>query len=261
MTSVKQIFGYKQQLLLLLCLAFALNVNTLFNDYALDDAMSITQNRFVGKGISGIPDILKTDLMAGFTGQTALATQVRYRPLPLVLLAVEIHFFGLNPMPAHGVNVILFLLITGILLYLLQHYLLAGKGYLAFLTVLLFIFHPVHTEVIANIKSGDELLTVLFLLLSLLSAIRYWERKKNVSLVMSLVCYFLALLCRETAVTFIAFVPLTLFYFTNSSVKTALVRTIPYAGVFVVFLLLRFAVVGMHTQDVKDVSLAPFLLA
>ncbi|MFI5150489.1 MAG: tetratricopeptide repeat protein [Bacteroidia bacterium] len=261
MKAVTPVFQPRHQLLFLLFLAFVLNANTLYNEYALDDAMVITRNQFVEKGFKGIPAILSTDLMRGFTVQKSLSVQVRYRPLPLVILAVENQFFGNSPFAGHLTNVMLFMVLVALLYRLLATLVRDTSSYLPFLACLLFVVHPVHTEVIANIKSMDELLAFILLLLSLVFLPGIVTQKQSWKLALSLICYLMALLCRESAVTFIGVLPLILFFFYNKSLWNSLKATLPFAGIFVLYLLIRYAVVGMDYYNVKSITLAPFMLA
>ena len=74
---------------LIFCFGFILYANTLFNDFALDDKLAITDNEFTKSGFAGIPDILKTDYFTGFYGKkTGYVTGGRYRPLSLVTFAI-----------------------------------------------------------------------------------------------------------------------------------------------------------------------------
>ena len=47
---------------------FAIYSNSLWNKYAIDDTMVITDNTFTKRGIAGIPDIFKKDAFVGFFG-------------------------------------------------------------------------------------------------------------------------------------------------------------------------------------------------
>ena len=90
------------------CLLYA---NTLFNNYAFDDPVVIEKNKFVTEGISAIPKLLATPHLRGFY----VIPNDLYRPLSLVMFAIEYQFFGLNPMTGHLFN-ILTLLLSGQLL-------------------------------------------------------------------------------------------------------------------------------------------------
>jgi hypothetical protein len=49
-------------------LASILYANTLGHQYALDDVIVLTENRFVQRGLKGIPQIMVTDTFAGRFG-------------------------------------------------------------------------------------------------------------------------------------------------------------------------------------------------
>ena len=82
----------KYQLIILVLLAVGLNINTLFHEYALDDIVVMTENRFVEKGIKGIPDILTSDYVNGYSTQENILTGARYRPFSLLIFALEHQF-------------------------------------------------------------------------------------------------------------------------------------------------------------------------
>jgi len=87
-----------QQVLILIILALGLNINTLSNEYALDDAVVLTGNSLVQKGIKGIPEILKTEFFFGLEKKDSDLSGGRYRPVALVIFAIEYELFGVNPL-------------------------------------------------------------------------------------------------------------------------------------------------------------------
>lgn len=93
---------------------------------------------------------------------------------------------------------------------------------LAFLAALLFTMHPIHSEAIANVKSRDEIFSLIFISLTFLYAFKYLETKKNKELFWASVMFLLALLSKEYAVTLLLLVPLAVYTFTENDfdVKT-----------------------------------------
>ena len=254
---------FKFQLFLLVFIAIAFNANTLFNEYVLDDAIVISDNQFVAKGIHGIPEIITQSYFKGYKKLENLEfSGGRYRPFALVIFALEYQFFGANPVVSHLINVLLFALLIASLFYLLQKHIFKEQNKnLAFLTCLLFAIHPIHTEVIANVKGRDELITFLLIIVSLITSIRYLERKKIWIYGVSLFCFFLALLTRESAITFVVIAPLILYFFCNQSIKKCLLFSIPLILVVIGYLSLRFIVVDVSPHTTNDISNAPFLYA
>ena len=53
-------------IIILAAVSIGLYINTLRNDYALDDSMVLIRNSFTQQGISGIGDIFKYDTFTGF---------------------------------------------------------------------------------------------------------------------------------------------------------------------------------------------------
>ncbi len=258
-------FNFKPayQLIILLLFALGLNFNTLFSDYTLDDSVVMTSNSLVEKGIKGIPEIFTSNLVDESKGPHANLNQARYRPLSTATFAVEYQLFGKNPVVSHLINVLIFMLLMTLLYFVLQKSIFREQHkYLAFLTCIIYIAHPIHTEVIANVKSRDELITFLFLIISLTLFIRYNQTRSIVKFVFASICFFLALLTRESAITFVAVVPLIMYFFFNRNLKQSLVYAVPLIIVSGVFLFIRYSVTHNNHEPAPLLVLnSPFLYA
>lgn len=258
----------KQVVLFYIILVFCLYGNTLSHNYALDDAIVITQNEFTTKGIKGIPDILSHDSFTGFFGkEKKLVEGGRYRPLSIVSFALEYEIWGKNPMASHLINLLIYAL-TGILIYILIKTLLKQKNSLtfahtaAFLTGFLFLIHPIHSEAVANIKGRDELLSLLFSVGAFYVTLYAAIQKKNIWLIPSSILLFLGLLSKENAITFLAIIPLGLYFFSNSKIKSILSTTIPLLIASLLFLLLRHQILGgFHNSGSNELLNNPFINA
>ncbi|MFQ5334587.1 MAG: tetratricopeptide repeat protein, partial [Flavobacteriales bacterium] len=140
-----------------------------------------------------------------------------------------------NPLPGHLLNVLLFAL-SGVVLYLLLLRLMPKNNeWVPLIASCLFIVHPVHTEVVDNIKSLDEILSTLFLLLTLFTLFSANNKKA----LYSYICFALALLSKESALTGIAIIPLALYFFSEKKIKSILIKTLPYLGILIIYLLVR----------------------
>lgn len=89
---------------------------------------------------------------------------------------------------------------------------------LAFLAALLFTMHPIHSEAIANVKSRDEIFSLIFISLTFFYAFRYIELKRVSDLVWGSVMFLLALLSKEYAVMLLALIPMAVLTFTENDV-------------------------------------------
>ena len=271
---------------------FALYGNTLNHSFVLDDTMVITLNRFTQQGIKGIPSILKYDTFAGvlmavyedsaieadpLNKNLTIVAGGRYRPLSLVTYALEIEFFGKeykdetnikftgNAFVSHLVNIIMYLF-TSCLLFLLLHRLLrpdTNKRWYStfpFIATLLFLAHPIHTEVVANIKGRDEIMALLGSLSALWFMIKYMDTHKYLHLALGGLCLFLGLLSKENAITFVGIIPVTLYYFVNRTKKELLISMIPLLVASAFFLIIRANVTdSIYPSEVLGLMNNPFL--
>ncbi len=254
-------------IIFLLCIV--LYANTLTNDYTLDDSIAILQNEFTKNGFDGIKDILQNDMFTGFFGiQKNLVAGGRYRPLSLVTFAVEYEFFGENPFISHLVNILLYaftcLILYSILKKLLQKYDNNRKWYLSvsFISTIIFVAHPLHTEVIANIKGRDEIMTLLGSLATLYYTLRYLDTKKTFFLFVTLIIFFLALMSKENAITFLAIIPFSVYFFTNYSLKQNLITLVPLFISTIAFLGIRQKMLGaFNIPETYELMNNPYVYA
>ena len=232
-------YAYRFLCAILFIFSCFLYANTLSNNYAYDDVMFVTQNSYVQQGIKAIPKILSTPHMEGFS-KTSFDT---YRPLSLVLFAIENQFWDNDPAVGHFFNVLLYSLCVLILFIFLDLLFDQKKRALAFTAAIIFAAHPIHTEVVSNIKSADELLCFLFAFLSLVCFIGYMRHGSFAKLLGGLLCLFLSFISKETVIAFMAVIPLVFFLYVNESKRRAIVVTIVSFGVGLLYIILRMVVV------------------
>jgi protein O-mannosyl-transferase len=219
-------------------LGFLVYANTLNFGFVLDDYASILDNTSTKRGIAALGEIFSTSYRYGYI----LLSDELYRPLPKAIFAIFWDLFPNNAAPGHLLNVILFTFTCFVIFRLLNKW-FPEQPKLALLTSLIFAAHPIHTEVVANIKSLDEILSFLLCLLSLDQYIRYKDNKKMFHIFLSMLLFFAAFLCKESTITFLPIFPL-LVYFRMKSTEEAGLTTI-LNGVqwilipTVVFLLIR----------------------
>ena len=268
-----KIANYERYFLLILILfSFGLYFNTVFNDYALDDIVVVKQNSFTQKGFGGIKELLTNDTFLGYlNSKSNLVVGGRYRPLSVVSLAIEYQFFGENPHISHFINILLYALIVLVLYKVLSKILKniktpfsEKKWYFAlpFLASLLFAAHPLHTEVVANIKGRDELMALLGALASLWFSLKFIENARPLHLLFSFILAFLGMMSKENALTFVAIVPLTAWFFYQTNWKKTLLATLPVVFAAIIFLVFRFKYLGTPTTEIApNLMNNPFLFA
>jgi len=254
---------------LLFVFAVLLYANTLTHGFVQDDAIVITDNMFTQQGIRGIPGILSKDTFFGFfkvEGKETLVSGGRYRPLTLVVFALMYEVFGSNPLPYHLLTVLLFAA-TCVLLYRALLVLLRGwqaahaqAALAAWMSALLFASHPIHTEVVANIKGCDEIVALLGSLGTLWLVFRYADTGRVLWAMLAGAVFFLACLSKENAVTFTVVIPLALWYFRGYKIGTAWRVALSVWIGFAVFFVLRGAILNWKFGGTPlDLMNNPFL--
>jgi len=242
---------------LVFVLSFLLYSNSIGNFYALDDDIYTRKNEYIKEGgLSSIPKIFKQGSLMGFNKQN----DANYRPIVLLDFWAETAIFGENPYVNHFFNVLFFALGCVVLYWFLLRLLRAYNPYIALFITLLFILHPIHTDVVANIKSRDELLGFLFGITCLLNVMKYIQSSKDGEetspdykyLVFACITLFLSVLCKENSVTMLVIIPVMIFTFTELSIKKVLLNTIPFAAILAVYFLIRANVLSSLTfKDLK----------
>jgi hypothetical protein len=199
----------------LLCVAFAIYTSSLKFGFILDDHRFTSDPRIQEAG--HLVDYFSNYVWAQFTG----GPPSFYRPVFVVWMRLSYLLAELSSWGWHFLSIAKHGLV-GIVLFVLIYRLLRDR-YAAFVAALLFVLHPSHTESVSWVTVPDPLLT-LFLLLSLLSYLRYLdgltsgierpvkrsrkvaERRTRASsgiwLIASCAAYFAALLVKETAIVF-----------------------------------------------------------
>lgn len=258
---------WKWIIAIVVIVCFGLSV---FNNYALDDFIVIVKNNFTQKGFSGIWNILSKDTFAGMTeSDIMILSGGRYRPLSLVTFAIEHQLWGNNPLISHLINIVIYAF-TGILIYNFLKKILVfsenlkneGVNLKAAMITLLFITLPAHSEPVINIKGRDDLMCLMFFLMSTLQLLKYVQIKNKKNLIYSSIYFFFSLMSKETALTFVFIFPLILYFFSNSGSSNKTTTTFIYFSIAIAFLFLRYlATKDNHGIPSTDILNNPFVSA
>lgn len=280
----------KIRILILILAIVVAYADTLTLHYASDDRMIIFENDYTLKGFKGIPEVMTKDAFTGFFGDSqTLVAGGRYRPLSQITFIIEYELFGgsirdkvgfhqapqneqlfsdsILPVMQHGGNLILFILLC-ISIYAVLKLLFPKfeneKWYFSvpFLATLLFAVHPLHTEAVANIKGRDEIMSMLGAILALYASLRFVSDRKWWWLLLSFAAMLFGIFSKENAVTFLAVVPLSLWFLEVPKKRgDYLLTLLPLVVATVIFLAARtHALGGMMNQSTSDLILNnPFL--
>lgn len=267
--------------ILILALIAVFYGNTLSLNYALDDRMVILESQYtIEGGWNAVKSIFTQDTFTGYFGnEKSVVAGGRYRPMSQLTFMIEFQLFGQKikqkigdvhdyynlhnadheqffndsflPEVSHFMNVLYFILLC-LLLYevlsrIFQKY-SGPKWYqsLAFIAVVLFALHPLHTEAVANVKGRDEIFAMLGATAALWFSLQYVDKRKWWCLVLSLLSITFALFSKENAITYLAIVPLTLFFYQTENLKKSdyFITLIPIALGCLFFVWVRSSVLG-----------------
>jgi tetratricopeptide (TPR) repeat protein len=234
----------------ILFLSFFVYANTFKNGYVLDDFSVIKENWVVKRGVESIPTIFKTSYRYGYWS----SADDLYRPLSLVMFATEWQLWPDNPKAGHIISVLLYSLACMLLFLTLRKIFYKFNVFLPFIATLIFALHPVHTEVVANIKSRDEILSFFFLVLTLLFSVLYANTTKKtrwlgfIYLPLGITVYFLAFLSKESAITFLAVIPLVIYFFTDATIRKNIFITSVMLIPALIFLAIRAKVLANQPE-------------
>lgn len=181
-------------LLLLLILTFITYKQVLNNGYVWDDNIFFQERYSIRNGILNWKTI----------SQTVLPNASYFRPLVFLTYIIEIKIFGLNPFYMH-LNNLLIHLINIILAYRLAFIFFKNsedKSHIIPLIIAsIFALHPIQVEAITWIAGRFDLLSTTFSFLTLI--ILTDNNNNKIQIIFGSVFFFLALLCKETAILLI----------------------------------------------------------
>ncbi|HXH19895.1 MAG TPA: tetratricopeptide repeat protein [Chitinophagales bacterium] len=210
--------GNKKFLAVLLAsISFLIYSNTIGNGYNVDDEL-IYDNHVLKKQDSKTPTLVRIFTEPYY--KDAAGNKYEYRPIVVTTFYFEFMLFGRKPQVSHFINVILFSVTCVLIFYLLQS-LFRDYKYslsLSFITALLFAVHPLHTEAVASIKSRDELLSLLFGVLSWQCALRFIDQRRIVFWALYLLAFTGAIFSKQSTITFSLLIPASVTIFRSASI-------------------------------------------
>ena len=267
--------------IIIIALALLCYANTLTLHYALDDRMVILESKYTLKGgWESVKAIFTEDTFSGYFGaENSIVAGGRYRPMSQLTFMIETQLFGKNiqerigdledyynlhnaeheqyfyetPLPFvnHFMTLLYFILLCLLLYEVLSKIFPQHEGSkwfqsLTFIAVVLFTVHPIHTEVVANVKGRDEIFAMLGSVIALWCSLKYVDTRKWYWLVISLLAFTFGIFSKENTITFLAVVPLALYYYQNENKRTTdyFITLIPLLLGSVFFIWARYKVLG-----------------
>lgn len=254
--------------------------NTLSLDYALDDRMVILESKYTIKGgWDSVKSIFTEDTFKGYFGsENNVVAGGRYRPMSQLTFMIEFQLFGQDikshlgdvddymnlhdsdhekyfkdstlAVVNHLMNVLYFMLLCLIVYEVLAMLFTKYQGTkwyqsLAFVATVLFALHPIHTEAVANVKGRDEIFAMLGAMAALWCALKYVDKRSWWLLLLELLAITFGLFSKENTITFLAVVPLALYFYPKEKKGMDYLMTLlPIILGSVFFIIVRTNVLG-----------------
>lgn len=225
----------KKLIFLAICffIVFLVFGRSILGDFVFDDRR-IVEHRYI---LDNFRNFHKVLTLPYWTEETGL-----YRPVTLASYAFNYVFLGAGPEGFHLINLIFYAL-SGYLIFLLIKNLFKSSLF-AYLTAILFLVLPIHTEAAANIVGRAEILALFFSLLV------FWElTREKINFWRIGAWSLMALGSKETA---IAVLPISLFliyckekrFFAKEIFTKYLYPIMSIAGGAIIYFAVRFFVLG-----------------
>lgn len=192
--------------ILLLTLLFFYG-NTIQNGFVHDDIYIIPKNPLIKE--FRLEKLFTSCSVEVILGQCKNKAST-WRPLHPISNAL-VYVFSSSPSAYHIVNLLYMFVLSLLVFHFFKHFL--GHN-IALIGALIFLTHPINSEVVNWIAAVPELLLGIFFLSSFMSFKEYEKKKKIGFLLLSLFLYALSLLAKETALFLLPILPLYIFLLT-----------------------------------------------
>ena len=243
------------------------------HDYAFvyDDDAVIKNNVYVKEGFAGLDKIWTTTYFQGYNENINARA---YRPVPLTTLAIERALFD-EALPAgasvrdwtpdphiyHRTSLLYYGLTIFVLFGFMAKLLRRYHPLIPIAITLLFALHPLHLEVVANIKSRDTILGFLGWAAAGWLLLKFYDRHRYGWLVGALLAYAVGLFSKEEILTTVAVIPVMLYVFRRVTPLRGLLYLAPFLAVALTYLLIRSGITGGLNEGVELTRLDNSLLA
>jgi protein O-mannosyl-transferase len=241
-------------LVVLLIVSFFIYAPSMSGDFIIDDVPQVRDNPYI-RDISNISRFFTKGLWEN--SALEVTTEKRYLPMTLVPMLLNYKLWGNNPFGYH-VFLLLLHLANTCLVYALIRKLVTGSAMAATVGAAIFVLHPTKVGSVAWIIGGVEPLVTFFLLGAMLahqSFVNSFNNKKEWRyLLLSLICFQLALWSKEVAIAFpLIVVTYDLIYRKKIDWPAAFLHTL----VVVVYLIARSLVLG-ETGKTEGIDVSQF---
>ncbi|OGS21215.1 MAG: hypothetical protein A2252_05965 [Elusimicrobia bacterium RIFOXYA2_FULL_39_19] len=216
-------------------------INTVNKSFFWDDEVLIANNVHI-RSFSNIPYFFNP----GYANVYEQAGGERYRPLRTVTFVFDYMFWKENAAGYHITNITMHIIVALILFFMVKT--MTKNNLAAFLSGLVFVLHPVHTESVVYIKNRSDILCAIFFILSFMFYVKYISkegrpekvgnpglRKDVIYYAASIFVFILALVSKEMAITLPFILAGYIIFLKRDNIKMNFILTIPYFAVLAVY--------------------------
>ncbi|MDP3792506.1 MAG: DUF1736 domain-containing protein [bacterium] len=160
-----------------------------------------------------------------------------YRPFTMATYSLNHNIFGSSPVSFHIVNIVIHAL-NSFLVFWLVIWLLKSRP-VAYVSSLLFLFHPVHTEAVTSIVGRAELLAFFWSL----TVIYLLSKNKKI---LAAGAFLFGLMSKEVALMVLPLIFYIDIFFLNKSWRRAVTNNLFLVFPFALYLFLRYLALGRY---------------
>ena len=191
-------------------IAFIIYGNSINNEYSLDDEIVIN-DPLVQKGVKAIPELFTSHYYKD------RRSEFGYRPIVKVSYSIEYSVFGSKHHVSHFINIIFYAIASCLLFYMLSLLFNTINILFPFVVTLLFIAHPLHTEVVCSLKNRDVLFSFIGSMCAFIFYLKFAHTKRLHYLLLGMLGLVFAGFSKEDSAVYALIIPFSLFYFKKVS--------------------------------------------
>lgn len=242
------------QIRVLFVVALITYINIFNHDFNLDDSIIQKNLPSVEEGIAGCFQVFKNTF-----------DHIDYRPVSLFTFSIEQLIFGqIYSSISHIINFFLFFCCAYLLFRFISRLELKHAPVIAFIATLLFIAHPIHSNVVSSIKNRDCLLSFIFGFAALNALLSYlqtdrWTLWKTIRQMLLVFIFFtIATLSKLDATSYIILLPLTFLFFAKEKLPMRIAQSFSLGYLlFFSFVLTRVTFINRVILTAEEAAKAP----
>jgi protein O-mannosyl-transferase len=244
--------------------AFFIYSNTFEHRFVLDDHGIIKNNKITKAPMSweNTKLIFSTPLRKGDVSDLENSL---YRPAIKMLFNIEWNLFGANEdvnraaHKFHIINVLMYAILCGFI-FLVLYDAFKQRWLLPLLITLLFAAHPMHVEAIANIKSGDEVLSLLGIVIALRCIQLYFSKGNFIYVIIAFISFLIGSFSKESTLVAVAIFPLFIYFFTNANFSKNIIMSSMFLICTLFFLFCRHQSLKGYPPAAKTSALDNYMV-